>query len=103
MATTAAAMPVSAFRSRPAISSPLANPSPQSKPSFQPLPKRAGSFPASQRLRPFPSIAQTLSPASPAGRDVKAKKGPKLIEPPKGYAGGTFVLNLTQAELSRQD
>jgi hypothetical protein len=31
------------------------------------------------------------------------KKPVKIIEPPKGYSGGCFVLNLTQAELSRRD
>ncbi|KAA1468569.1 hypothetical protein DENSPDRAFT_742888, partial [Dentipellis sp. KUC8613] len=97
-----ATMPAPAFRARPMVSSPLASSSSSqpAKAPTRPFPQRATSFPSSQPLRPFPSIAQRLAVPAP-GR--KATKGVKLIEPPKNYSGGTFVLNLTQAELSRQD
>ncbi|THH06439.1 hypothetical protein EW146_g9608 [Bondarzewia mesenterica] len=87
-------------RAVPAISSPLAS-SPSSSPTNGlPRPKRTSYFPTSRPLRPFPSIAQSLAPS---GNRPGAKKPIKLIEPPKNYFGNTVVLNLTQAELSRQD
>ncbi|KAJ7893471.1 hypothetical protein B0H14DRAFT_3427535 [Mycena olivaceomarginata] len=54
---------------------------------------RAHSFPRSSALRPFPSVVS----ASGAG-----KKPVKMIQPPVNQRGW-FVLNLTQAELGRQE
>lgn len=67
---------------------------------MRPQPKRSlsitpVSFPTSRPLRPFPSMAQPRSPVSP-------RKTTKIIEPPKNFKS-EFVLNLTQAEFSRQD
>ncbi|KAI0271555.1 hypothetical protein BC834DRAFT_817962 [Gloeopeniophorella convolvens] len=92
-------MSISLSTSRPLVSSPLASPlasptAPTRQPS-RPLPTRKPSFPTSRPLRPFASIA----PAAPG----TGKKPVKIIEPPKNFSGGCFVLNLTQAELSRQD
>ncbi|KAI0307560.1 hypothetical protein B0F90DRAFT_1621367 [Multifurca ochricompacta] len=84
---------------RPIVSSPLASPISPSRPSARPLSLRKPSFPASRPLRPFPSITTT----SMNGTRGTNKKPVKIIEPPKNYSGGCFVLNLTQAELSRQD
>ncbi|KAG6837028.1 hypothetical protein H0H93_015891 [Arthromyces matolae] len=83
--------------SRPSISSPLANSSRTPPSAAQRItPQRTPSFPTSRALRPFPSVSNTLHP-------TPGKKPPvKIIEPPKNYQG-TFVLNLTQAEFSRQD
>ncbi|KAI0067844.1 hypothetical protein BV25DRAFT_875782 [Artomyces pyxidatus] len=95
---------------RPFVSSPLASSGPvSSAATAQPRQHRAP-FPASRPLRPFASIANSFTPvssSSPHPRDAQRstpKKGKpvKLIQPPKNYPG-TFVLNLTQAELSRQD
>ncbi|KAL0950857.1 hypothetical protein HGRIS_007615 [Hohenbuehelia grisea] len=84
---------------RPAVSSPLAEASRTTTTAQRMTPRRNTSFPSSRALRPFPSIAHAIQPAqgAPAG-----KKAVKLIEPPKNQRG-TFVLNLTQAEFSRQD
>ncbi|KAI0252630.1 hypothetical protein BJV78DRAFT_1124354 [Lactifluus subvellereus] len=85
---------------RPLVSSPLASPTlPSRQPPARSLATRKPSFPASRPLRPFPSIT-TSSVNAPRGT---TKKPVKIIEPPKNYSGGCFVLNLTQAELSRQD
>ncbi|KAF8499151.1 hypothetical protein F5888DRAFT_148269 [Russula emetica] len=81
---------------RPLVSSPLASPSRQAA---RPITIRNPMFPASRALRPFPSIAN----AGVNGARGNTKKPIKIIEPPKGYSGGCFVLNLTQAELSRRD
>ncbi|KAG6832232.1 hypothetical protein H0H92_004197 [Tricholoma furcatifolium] len=82
---------------RPLISSPLAGASSnQSTTTQQILPQRSAMFPTSRALRPFPTVAHALRP-------TPGKKPPvKLIEPPTNYKG-TFVLDLTQAEFSRQD
>ncbi|EIM92779.1 uncharacterized protein STEHIDRAFT_117744 [Stereum hirsutum FP-91666 SS1] len=79
----------------PMVSSPLASPtSPTSSfHQLRPQPRRTPSFPTARPLRPFASINNTAN---------SSKKSVKLIEPPKGF-GGTFVLDLTQAEFSRQD
>ncbi|KAI5124465.1 hypothetical protein M0805_008348 [Coniferiporia weirii] len=53
---------------------------------------RAHNFPTSRPLRPFASIAPKAS-AKPV----------KIIELPESFKSGIFVLNLTQAEFSRQD
>ncbi|ETW87525.1 hypothetical protein HETIRDRAFT_431844 [Heterobasidion irregulare TC 32-1] len=90
-----------ATRTLPTISSPLASPS--SPTNSRPLPKRASLFPTSRPLRPFPSISQSFTPAGSRASRPDAKKSVKLIEPPKNFSGGTFVLNLTQAELRRDD
>ena len=63
--------------------------------------RRNSHFPASRALRPFASIAQALQ--QPNTLSSQNRKPPvKLIEPPKNQKA-TFLLNLTQAELSRQD
>ena len=87
---------------RPAVSSPLAQSSQSSgvPPAQRVIPKRNTSFPSSRALRPFPTISHLVQP-SKAGMS-SAKKPVKLIEPPKNFKA-TFVLDLTQAEFSRQD
>ncbi|KAG5719322.1 hypothetical protein E4T56_gene13268 [Termitomyces sp. T112] len=82
--------------SRPVISSPLAD-STHKHPiaAHRIIPQRTSSFPTSRALRPFPSVSNTLRP-TPGVPPVK------LIEPPQNYKG-TFLLDLTQAEFSRQD
>ncbi|KAF8140035.1 hypothetical protein EV363DRAFT_1311479 [Boletus edulis] len=73
------------------VPSPLAGPShnPVSAPQ-RPLPRRSPHFPSSRPIRPFASI-QNMS-----------MKPVKLIEPPQNFKT-TFILDLTQGELSRQD
>ncbi|KZT43924.1 hypothetical protein SISSUDRAFT_511779 [Sistotremastrum suecicum HHB10207 ss-3] len=77
------------------------------------VPQRAPSFPASRPLRPFPSIAASIQTrtTSKSGSTLMTSPGRpksggarpvKLIEPSKHFNGGFFVLNLTQAEFSRQ-
>ncbi|KAI0296626.1 hypothetical protein BC826DRAFT_899336, partial [Russula brevipes] len=83
----------------PLVSSPLASPTSPTRQPARPLAIRKPSFPASRPLRPFPSI----STIGVSGTRGATKKAVKIIEPPKNYSGGCFVLNLTQAELSRQD
>jgi len=88
-----------AVMSRPTVSSPLAgNASPMHTQTTAQLiaPRRNPSFPSSRALRPFPSIAQSLRPS------CNDKKAIKIIEAPK-HQQSMFVLDLTQAELSRQD
>ncbi|EPS99127.1 hypothetical protein FOMPIDRAFT_1024348 [Fomitopsis schrenkii] len=85
---------------RPYASSPLV-------PNTTPRPSRslgtAPSFPVSRPLRPFPSIANSLSSGLPQRPGVFGGKRPvKIIEPPANIKC-EFVLNLTQAEFSRQD
>ncbi|CDO70289.1 hypothetical protein BN946_scf184942.g89 [Trametes cinnabarina] len=91
--TVAAAVP-SPFNpaaTRPRVSSPLAaSAHPRS------VSSRTHSFPTSRPLRPFPSIALSTTPKAASRKPVK------MIEPPANFKGA-FVLNLTQAELSRQD
>ncbi|KAH9937459.1 uncharacterized protein B0H18DRAFT_970734 [Fomitopsis serialis] len=66
-------------------------------------PARAPSFPVSRPLRPFPSIANALSSGLPQRSGTSGGKRPiKIIEPPANTKCA-FVLNLTQAEFSRQD
>ncbi|KAJ7275392.1 hypothetical protein B0H12DRAFT_1006429 [Mycena haematopus] len=84
--------------SRPSVSSPLANNSPQCHTSSGPAasrmtPQRTYSFPRSSALRPFPSISTGTSGA--------AKKPVKMIQPPANQHA-SFTLNLTQAELGRR-
>jgi len=86
--------------SRPLVSSPLASPTSPSRQTARTLPIRKPSFPASRPLRPFPSITTAVVVNGTRGA---TKKPVKIIEPPKNYSGGCFVLNLTQAELSRRD
>ncbi|TDL28833.1 hypothetical protein BD410DRAFT_781388 [Rickenella mellea] len=107
----------------PSVSSPLAsNTSAKPAPSLQvTIPQRSPSFPPSRPLRPFPSISSSIEqPKStplgvqnqnrvdPAGGKKKQQNGGgqkpvKLIEPPQDFKASFFVLNLTQAEFSRQD
>ncbi|KZT74850.1 hypothetical protein DAEQUDRAFT_760853 [Daedalea quercina L-15889] len=89
--------PVSA---RPYASSPLV-PNASSRP---PRPfGTAPSFPVSRPLRPFPAIASALSSGLPLRPGTSGGKRPvKIIEPPANTKC-EFVLNLTQAEFSRQD
>jgi hypothetical protein len=88
--------------SRPAISSPLANSSRGVGAATQRvIPRRNTSFPSSRALRPFPTISHAFQKPSDTSTPLN-KKTVKLIEPPKNVKG-TFVLNLTQAEFSRQD
>ncbi|KAF7306635.1 Peptide methionine sulfoxide reductase [Mycena indigotica] len=75
--------------SRPMISSPLAGPTQNARappPQTRPY---GGAFPTSRALRPF-------STAANAG-----KKPVKIIQPPASQKD-CFVLDLTQAELSRR-
>ncbi|KAI0076241.1 hypothetical protein K474DRAFT_1598329, partial [Panus rudis PR-1116 ss-1] len=85
---------------KPTVSSPLASTAPPTRI----VPKRqlsnAPAFPTSRPLRPFPSINTSIKGISSSGS--APKKPTKIIEPPKNFRG-QFVLNLTQAELSRQD
>ncbi|GLB36404.1 hypothetical protein LshimejAT787_0306920 [Lyophyllum shimeji] len=83
--------------SRPAISSPLADPSHNTRPAAQRIvPRPNVSFPTSRALRPFPTISHALHPTA-------GKKPPvKIIEPPQNQMR-TFLLDLTQAEFSRQE
>ncbi|KAG6902795.1 hypothetical protein C0995_011282 [Termitomyces sp. Mi166 len=82
--------------SRPLISSPLADSTPKRPVAAKRvIPQRNTSFSTSRALRPFPSVANTLRP-------TPGKPPVKLIEPPQNYQG-TFLLDLTQAEFSRQD
>ncbi|TFK57462.1 hypothetical protein OE88DRAFT_1730827 [Heliocybe sulcata] len=93
--------PFNPFRAAPSTSSPLARSSPVPISPFQrPTPTRNVSFARSRPLRPFASVANSLPQAQPGQKGSKG--APKLIEPPKKFSG-TFSLNLTQAELSRQD
>ncbi|KAH9835784.1 uncharacterized protein C8Q71DRAFT_763407 [Rhodofomes roseus] len=63
----------------------------------------APSFPVSRPLRPFPSIANTMSPGlSQRSGAQGGKRQVKIIEPPANTKCA-FVLNLTQAEFSRQE
>ncbi|KAH9487126.1 hypothetical protein JR316_0001194 [Psilocybe cubensis] len=88
---------------RPAVSSPLATSSQPTLPAEKRvLPKRNPSFPSSRALRPFPTISHIMQPALAAKASTTNAKTTKLIEPPKNYKA-TFVLDLTQAEFSRQD
>ncbi|KAJ3568970.1 hypothetical protein NP233_g5362 [Leucocoprinus birnbaumii] len=84
--------------SRPVVSSPLAGNSSSAHTQTagqRILPRRNPSFPSSRALRPFPSIAQSLQPSN-------TKKAVKIIEAPKNQKS-MFMLDLTQAELSRQE
>ncbi|ESK98461.1 hypothetical protein Moror_211 [Moniliophthora roreri MCA 2997] len=81
--------------SRPSVSSPLAE-SAQGGAARRMLPKRNSSFPSSQALRPFPTVSAAFRPQN------KDKKPIKIIEPPANHRN-TFVLDLSQAEFSRQD
>ncbi|KAF9459466.1 hypothetical protein BDZ94DRAFT_1284399 [Collybia nuda] len=85
--------------SRPTISSPLADSSNSGRTTTpRIIPRRNISFPSSRALRPFPTISHALQPSSSANK----KSSIKIIEPPKNH-NGTFLLNLTQAEFSRQE
>lgn len=80
----------------PHTSSPLAG-SPQGhSPSFRPSPARKPAHLKSRSIRPLPFSLQTVPTVSKDGR-----RPIKFIEPPKNQRC-TFVLNLTQAEFSRQ-
>ncbi|KAJ7770783.1 hypothetical protein DFH07DRAFT_735102 [Mycena maculata] len=82
----------SATMSRPSISSPLAGQSYAPGPAARATPQRTYSFPTSRALRPFPNTAAAAAPAP---------KPVKMIQPPANQRE-SFVLNLTQAEFSRQ-
>ncbi|PFH46995.1 hypothetical protein AMATHDRAFT_153265, partial [Amanita thiersii Skay4041] len=88
--------------SRPMISSPLAaaaaDASRASRATPLVTPQRPTHFQSSRALRPFPSIAHVLKQSNAKS----AQSSVKLIEPPKNQKG-TFLLDLTPAELSRQD
>ncbi|KIK71300.1 hypothetical protein GYMLUDRAFT_33444 [Collybiopsis luxurians FD-317 M1] len=89
-----------AISPRPFTSSPLAGASQHAgAPSRPTVARRNPSFPPSRALRPFPSVANSLRPSSTSNPN---KKPVKIIEPPQNQPR-VFVLNLTQAELSRQD
>ncbi|KAF9480479.1 hypothetical protein BDN70DRAFT_805325 [Pholiota conissans] len=85
---------------RPAVSSPLAGSAQAVPQAIRPVQKRGPSFPSSRALRPFPTIAHVLHPLS--AKSTSGAKPVKLIEPPKNFKA-EFVLDLTQAEFSRQD
>ncbi|KAJ6574770.1 hypothetical protein B0H19DRAFT_934077 [Mycena capillaripes] len=79
--------------SRPPVSSPLADQTHTSGPAAARMtPQRTFSFPTSRALRPFPSLSTATAPG---------KKPVKMIQPPANQRE-SFVLNLTQAEFSRQ-
>jgi hypothetical protein len=80
---------MAASQSLPTISSPLAGQSRTVSTTHLP-PQRASYFPTSRSLRPFPSVV-----AAPSRKPVK------MIQPPANQRE-SFVLNLTQAEFSRQ-
>ncbi|KAF9452517.1 hypothetical protein P691DRAFT_205221 [Macrolepiota fuliginosa MF-IS2] len=85
--------------SRPLVSSPLAGNSSATHTQTtaqRVIPRRNPAFTSSRALRPFPSIAQSIQPS--AGN----KKAVKIIEAPKNQKT-MFMLDLTQAEFSRQD
>ncbi|KAH9947667.1 hypothetical protein B0H21DRAFT_315764 [Amylocystis lapponica] len=101
MTMSATPSPFNPAAVRPHVPSPLASnglsrPAPTRSMSYAP------SFPTSRPLRPFPSVANTLSGAVRPSHGAPSKKPVKIIEPPANFKGA-FVLNLTQAELSRQD
>ncbi|KAF9036471.1 hypothetical protein BDZ89DRAFT_946417 [Hymenopellis radicata] len=85
--------------SRPIVSSPLAGPTCSQGQTKRITPRRNPSFPSSRALRPFPTIATATQPL---GSKSGNKKPVKLIQPPANHLH-TFVLDLTQAEFSRQD
>ncbi|TFK41359.1 hypothetical protein BDQ12DRAFT_679334 [Crucibulum laeve] len=87
--------------SRPVVSSPLADSSSARTATQRIAVKRNTSFPSSRALRPFASISHAFQQPG-AGPTASSKKPMKLIQPPENFKA-TFVLNLTQAELSRQD
>ncbi|TFK20155.1 hypothetical protein FA15DRAFT_600246 [Coprinopsis marcescibilis] len=93
--------------SRPLVSSPLAESfggdslSHSQVPRPQPPPRRNSGFAPSRALRPFPAISHALQPSKSSNTSSNSKPI-KLIEPPKNFKM-TFVLDLTQAEFSRQD
>ncbi|KDR84791.1 hypothetical protein GALMADRAFT_290017 [Galerina marginata CBS 339.88] len=89
---------------RPTVSSPLADSSQSNIPSAKRIvQKRNSSFPSSRALRPFPTISHLTQPSpTSANPSSSTPRAVKLIEPPKNFKA-TFVLDLTQAEFSRQD
>jgi hypothetical protein len=89
-------------RSSSFVSSPLASSSSHAIPASRPRPIRTPSFPPSRPLRPFASIAQSIASPKMGTSMISTKKPVKLIEPPKNQRA-IFLLNLTQAELSRQE
>ncbi|KAF9073857.1 hypothetical protein BDP27DRAFT_1259911 [Rhodocollybia butyracea] len=83
---------------RPFVSSPLAGASQHTGATSRPgVPRRNQSFPSSRGLRPFASISSNSTRPSSSNQ-----KTVKLIQPPQNQPC-TFMLNLTQAELSRQE
>ncbi|TEB04477.1 hypothetical protein FA13DRAFT_1654735 [Coprinellus micaceus] len=87
--------------SRPRVSSPLAANGPTMSSAPRPaFPKRSPGFATSRALRPFPTISHALQPSNSTG--LSKSKPIKLIEPPKNFKM-SFVLDLTQAEFSRQE
>ncbi|OSX67771.1 hypothetical protein POSPLADRAFT_1038167 [Postia placenta MAD-698-R-SB12] len=84
---------------RPHVSSPLAS---NALPRPPRMTAKGPSFPTSRPLRPFPSIANTFQGASTRPGSASSKKPVKIIQPPADFKCA-FVLNLTQAEFSRQD
>ncbi|EPQ60950.1 hypothetical protein GLOTRDRAFT_53559 [Gloeophyllum trabeum ATCC 11539] len=93
--------PFNPMRTSPSLPSPLARlPQGPLGPHNRPTPSRNMTFARSRPLRPFPSVAGALS--QPKTGQSGLKGAVKLIEPSKKFQG-TFTLNLTQAELSRQD
>ncbi|EMD41729.1 hypothetical protein CERSUDRAFT_79369 [Gelatoporia subvermispora B] len=100
MTMSAGPSALSPAAARPYVSSPLASNS-CARPAHARTSSCAPSFPVSRPLRPFPSIANVSGLPQRAG-SAAGKKPVKIIEPPAGFKGA-FTLNLTQAELSRQD
>lgn len=94
MLTPNASAAAALVSSRPSVSSPLAATPAYGRPTRNaPAGRQSLSFPTSRPLRPFPSINTSVS---------SQNKPVKLIVPPKNFKSA-FVLNLTQAELGRQD
>ncbi|PCH33413.1 hypothetical protein WOLCODRAFT_135124 [Wolfiporia cocos MD-104 SS10] len=99
MTMSAGPSTLSATAARPYVSSPLASNGTSRRPRNLP---NAPSFPTSRPLRPFPSIANSLAGSPSRTGSAVGKKAVKIIEPPAAFKNA-FVLNLTQAEFSRQD
>jgi hypothetical protein len=85
----------------PYVSSPLSPSSPTGPWSGPTPPTRTHAFPTSRPLRPFPQLALPMR-RNAASAPQKSPPREVTIQAPQGFRS-SFVLNLTQAEFSRQD
>ncbi|KAJ7173947.1 hypothetical protein C8R43DRAFT_631496 [Mycena crocata] len=86
---------------RPSVSSPLADQNQTSGPGTTRItPQRTYSFASSRGLHPFPSISSATTPETSSAA-TSGKKPLKMIQPPANQPS-SFVLDLSQAEFSRQ-